>query len=81
MTSAESIPPNSRISWSHPIVQMGMAPGYLVQDLFGYTDSTWRKKHRELSAFCCKTMNGEPWFDLQSLRSYLGSSHILDEED
>jgi hypothetical protein len=72
---------SSRITWNHPVVQMGVVPGYLVQELFGYTDSTWKKKHRELAAFCCKTMNGEPWFCLQSLCAYLGSSQQPEDEE
>tara|TARA_R110002049_G_scaffold72490_7_gene187566 strand:- start:152409 stop:152645 length:237 start_codon:yes stop_codon:yes gene_type:complete len=33
-----------RIDWDHPYIGITKtAPGYLVQELFGYADSTWEK--------------------------------------
>lgn len=35
---------DERIGWDHPYIKMtGTAPGYLVQELHGYSDSYWQK--------------------------------------
>ena len=58
---------DERIDWNHPYIQFTkQAPGYLVQELFGYADTTWEKwlgKNRALWI----EKNRRPWVLLDML--------------
>lgn len=61
-----------RIDWDHPVVKFGIVPGYLVREMMGWTECTWKKKYRTWPF--AKTMNGEAWVSLPALESYLASA-------
>lgn len=61
-----------RIDWNHPVIKFGIVPGYLVREMMGWTETTWKKKYRTWTF--AKTMNGEAWVSLPSLESYLASA-------
>lgn len=56
-----------RIGWNHPYIQMTRrAPGYLVQELHGFADSTWQNKivdHKDLIV----VINRKPWIPLDNV--------------
>ncbi|MEL7266270.1 MAG: hypothetical protein AAFP69_15860 [Planctomycetota bacterium] len=56
-----------RIEWSHPYIQFTRtAPGYLVQELFGYEDSTWSNWLRNNATMVIRH-NRQPWIRLELL--------------
>lgn len=69
------------ITWDHPLIVHGIVPGYLLQQLLGYSDSYWKKwlaDHR----FLCKSMNGQQYFSLPAVERWLASPTVLiDESD
>lgn len=62
--------PEERIDWNHPYIQMtGMAPGYLVQELHGFADTTWEAKlseHRNVVI----AINRKPWIPVDLVRVF-----------
>jgi hypothetical protein len=61
--------PEDRLDWTHPAIQLTrIAPGYLLQELFGYSDSYWEKwllTNKDLWT----ARNRRPWIYLDKLGS------------
>ncbi|WP_430451692.1 hypothetical protein [Rhodopirellula europaea] len=70
---------HERIGWDHPYIQITKtAPGYLVQELYGYADATWEQwLHRNKSLWTKR--NRRPWIYLESLGR--GSTEMDDDSD
>lgn len=61
-----------RIDWDHPYIKLTKtAPGYLVQELFGYADTSWEKWLTE-NHLMLERHNRRPWIDLTMLGRAVG---------
>ncbi len=59
--------PEDRIDWNHPYIQVTKtAPGYLVQELYEYADSTWEKWLADNKSLWT-SRNRRPWVHLMLL--------------
>lgn len=57
-----------------------MVPGYLVKEVYGYSDSYFKKWIKQHS-WMCKTINGETWFSLRKMEEWLGSPGSNPDDD
>lgn len=67
MTKVWKPSPEERIEWDHPFIQLTKtAPGYLVQEMFGYSDAYWEKfLHNNKHLWIAR--NRRPWIYLELL--------------
>ena len=71
-----------RIDWTHPYIQMGRKiPGYLVQELHQFADSTWEKKLSQ-NKNLVEYINRKPWIPIEHIGILCcATSEVEDEED
>lgn len=71
-----------RIGWDHPSISLtGMAPGYLLQELFDHSDDSWAEWISNNQPICKKFFRGKPWIILSMLDKSYSKNDKQDEND
>lgn len=61
---ASKSPVDGRIDWDHPYIKINKkAPGYLVKELHGFTETNWKKWMAE-NKHAIELINDQPWVRL-----------------
>ena len=80
MAEYENDENDGRIGWNHPYIQMTKtAPGYLMQEFWGYSDSYWKKWLRQ-NQHLIERHNKQPFVRLYLLEAAPPNEDSDDEE-